>query len=492
MRLTVLSRSVASHPGLVLCLWTAATVCCAVPGTAYAASSSSLVKRYFTVPESTKARKSFLRRWEKKLPTRGECEAHDLDMGDQIKRSVVTRLSIANKSKWTLDFSGAGKPAVELGVIPPGRSTVERVMEAETATITLRADGGRTYQWVQTNPRAEIPFKVFAKTGETLSLRIIVEVPIEADRGALKVAGMPKGNAPLLQLQLGPQQSGQAKSTSRPTKGKKTSRRGGDAEVDAQREKWKDVNAKIGTTLIEHETKHFIVYSDLPDREALAKGCEKVYSALRNVFDLKRKQRPWKGKCVIFLFRNREDFVRFGTEVDGYSSTAKTGGYFVSRKIGPHIAIPQPHIEQGKQKQFASTVVHEMGHAFLEGFCEKGDPESWLHEGVAQACELLYDPNDRALMYHRQTVKGWVTSGRVERTFDHMLDLKHIAGNDHDSYRMAWSMVNWMTQTEAKRFRKLLRLVRDGKTGRQAIEEAFGKDIAELERYWQGYVRARY
>jgi len=325
-----------------------------------------------------------------------------------------------------------------------------------------------------------------------LSLRIIVEIPVETDRGALKVVGMPKGNAPQLQLQLGPQQSGQLETTSSPAKNKRSSRRGKDDEVEAQRERWKDVNAKIGTNLIECETKHFIVYSDLQNRKALAADCEKVYDALKKVFGLKRRQKPWKGKCVIFLFRNREDFVRFGTEVDGYSSVSKTAGYFAMRRIGPHIAIPQPHTEQGKQKQFASTVVHEMGHAFLEGFCEGGDPQPWLHEGVAQTCELLYDPNDSALSYHRRTVKGWVTAGRTERTFDQMLDMKHIVGNDHDSYGMAWSMVNWMVKTDESKFRKLLRLIRDGKTGQQALETAFGKDVAQLERYWQAYVKARY
>ena len=270
-------------------------------------------------------------------------------------------------------------------------------------------------------------------------------------------------------------------------------KKGKDPDLDLIHERWQGVNEEIGASLAEYVSDHFVVYTDFPDGKGMAKGCEVVFKGLRKVFGLKRREKIWTGRLVMFFFRSRDDFLRFGLEIDKFEGVKVSGGYFKrGGRLGAHIAIPQPSLMAGGEEQMVAVAVHELGHAFLDAYCGAGRAPIWMHEGVAQVCEQIHDPNDRGLARHRARVKQWVQNGLAPRTFKGMLEREYIAGSDHESYAMAYSMVEWMVRMEPKRFRKLLALTKKGTESGDAIEKAFGKSVRKLEPYWAAYVKRKY
>lgn len=450
---------------------------------------SSLERKYFLAPQSAKGRRDFLKRWRKKTHLRAYCEQRDDTEGNVTTRRVRVHLHVRNKSRYPMDFTAASGQAQTLGVIRPGKKATAQIMDQTTATFT-DTDAGRFVRFSRSNPRIEIPFYVTASNGRRLWLRVLLEVPIEADSHALKVAGMPKTQYPKAVLELGPQEESDTGAEDDPDPGRKTG--SGRDPVQAQREWGHQINAKIGTNLELHESKHFFVYTDFPKAKPLVTACERVYQGLRRVFGVKKGAVVWVGKCTVFFFQNREDFLRFARTEDGFERATLTAGYFKIGKERTHIAVPQPALAQGREEQFVSTVVHEMGHAFLEAYANAGKRNVWLHEGVAQTCELIHNPADAGIARHKERVKGWARSGAPPETFRQMVNRNYILGSDLDGYAMAWSMVDWMIKTQPKDFRKLLDLVRKGQTGPTLLEHAFDTPIDRLQQQWLRYVNARY
>ncbi len=467
-------------------LWAAAALACAAAAMAGERELSRFEQRYFVPPREPARRAAFLKRWRRKLLAAAVCDSRDAPAGDQTERHLLVRLVVKNRSKWVADFTSASGPAAALGRVGPGKTASALVLDVVTATLR-EEDGVTYYRYKRTNPRAEVSFRMLAKSGRALALRWIIEAPIQADGARSSTVGRPKSPRAAVRLELGPQDesAGSAAETVR------TKRIKADEDLLDVRRRWGDANRKLGTNLKEFVSPHFVVYTDFADGKGMAKGCETVYRRLRKVFGLKRTTKLWKGRCVIFLFAAREDFLRFAEVFDRFAEARVTAGYF-SRRGRLHIAVPRSTLSEGAERSLRSTVVHEMGHAFLEAYCGEGRAPSWLHEGVAQTCEQILDPRNPKLERHRQRVKEWAEADAAPRTFRQMAAMSHIVGSDIDSYAMAYSMVEWMVRMQPKKFRKLLELTRRGAAPEQAIETAFGASLSRLESAWRRYVLARY
>ena len=457
-----------------------------IAGAARGAGLSKTEQKYFAIPPVGKARKAFIKRWQKKLVVRAQCQDRDVTDANSTMRRVKVVLKVRNKSKWPLDFTGADGRAAVLGVIRKGKSATAEVMDETTATF-YEADDGPRVRYSTNNPRAEISFCVTCDSGARLALRLIVEVPIQADPGALNSAGRPKTRFPKVGLELGVQDDAAVVLDEPEPKGKAKGKADADPESQAQRDMWKDVNDAIGTSLECYESQHFLLYTDFRNPKRYADACEKVHKGLRKAFKMKKGTEVWPGKCVMFLFRNREDFIRFGKQIDHFERVAASAGYFTRDRLGVHIAIPESLAARDRGKRFAFTVVHELGHAFLEGYCGPRCAPAWLHEGVAQACELLLDANAPHILRYKSVVKG-----SRPYSFADMLVKPSIPPDDYHAYAISWSLVNWMIEAEPKRFRKYVTLVKKRQIGPQAIEDSFGKTPYQVERAWLAYVNKRY
>ena len=132
-------------------------------------------------------------------------------------------------------------------------------------------------------------------------------------------------------------------------------------------------------------------------------------------------------------------------------------------------------------------------HALQVGqVVQAGRAPLWLHEGVAQVCEQIHDPDAEGLRGHREMARMWAQGGLPPRDFRRMLTMKRMLGSDVESYAMAYSMVEWMVSQEPRLFRKLLDLTKKGVAPKEALETALGAELAQLEAHWLAYVRAEY
>ena len=413
----------------------------------------------------------------------------------QLRRRVAARVALEGthlpKRVYTIQAFDGETLSLRLEDRAPQVSA--RALSARTLQALALQHRGKAADWCvrygwfllwHDEPSAARRWSLLAKAGgqDVARLDELIEAHTKADRPrAVAAPDKPQPEA-------APAQATKARTSTKTPRG----RRREDEQLAAVRERWKDVNAKVGTNLVEHVSEHFVVYTDLPDGKGMARGCEVVFKGLRRVFGLKKREQVWDGKCVMFLFRSRGDFLRFAEVIDAFEGAKTSGGYFKPSKHGAHIAIPQPSLMAGGDRQMVAVAVHELGHAFLETYCGHRRAPIWLHEGVAQVCEQIHDPNDRGLSRHKERMKRWVDSGYPPRTFRSMLELESMPGSDHESYAMAYSMVEWMARAEPKKLRNLLELTKRGAAPTAALEAAFDMRVTKLERYWFAYVKRAY
>jgi hypothetical protein len=256
--------------------------------------------------------------------------------------------------------------------------------------------------------------------------------------------------------------------------------------VAAQRKNGEKVNGLIGTTLETYETVHLVVHTDLANPaevDALRKQGESLYAWLYDVLGIHYGDRIWTGKCEVFLFEKREEFIRFAATVDGCTDALHAGGYLRWRGGLCHIAFFKPSREM--RDTSLTVLAHELTHAFLEYRVHKG-VKPWLNEGLAEYLEsVLPEGGDVVTEALRSSVKRITQGGALPR-LDDLRARSHVSGSDHDFYVLSWSVVEYMISSDPshRKFRRFIKALKEGRNEEEAIKEGFGLSPAELEQAW--------
>jgi len=250
------------------------------------------------------------------------------------------------------------------------------------------------------------------------------------------------------------------------------------------------------------ETQHFYCYyNGTPEKHKQISGWnEFLYARLCEVLKHKEGDKLWNNKMPIYYFTKYGDFQRFASEVDKSPGAAFSGGYFSSRGRDVHICIPfmteRLNSEKAADRTARSTLHHEGTHAFLQLTGEDVQLNRWLHEGMAQFIEFLYDgledPNGRGNSPERKqradflgvaVKKGGVPSWEAMKN-------RPMGGTDIEGYAFAWSRFEFLYRSFPKdAIPKMVRAIKAGKSEDDAMKEAFGQPMAKLESVYGSWLK---
>lgn len=269
-------------------------------------------------------------------------------------------------------------------------------------------------------------------------------------------------------------------------------------------------------TPLKATSEHFEVESTLGSDvgRSYAALSEKAYAKFCKIFDVKKDEKVWDGKCKIYLFANREEFVKFGKEVDKSPIATASGGYTCPKKENPYIVL---YLEKRDYTDLQRALIHEMTHVFLQLFHKETFLPAWLQEGFAQYFEFSHFAGGSNEKTMRSLVKSMVQAGLTIPLKDFLV--KDFPGTDAASYAQSWSMIDFITGNKElcrKTGRLVLKLkdaipeqkaeiVAEGgefkvaapdlnllEIQEKALKDVFGVSVPRLEAMWKRYVMTAY
>jgi hypothetical protein len=221
-----------------------------------------------------------------------------------------------------------------------------------------------------------------------------------------------------------------------------------------------------------HETDHFLFYSDLGGDESVfwARQLEDMYDRLCHMFDLDNEKNIFRGKCLIVVFRKKEDYQRFQREMhqtDPGPSSGMCHGYgngFV------HVAF----YRQPDKWDFAHLLVHESVHAFLHRYRSPVHIPSWANEGLAETIAAALVPKSRI---NELRVAHAEKELRQRNNLGQMFEANQIEGWQYGPARL---LTEFMIAQDKKRYANFINGIKDGKTWRESLTEIYGVELARL------------
>ncbi len=276
------------------------------------------------------------------------------------------------------------------------------------------------------------------------------------------------------------------------------------AEVkEFQKTRLKELKDKVKGEWRFEETKHFYMFSNVePTIHMMFKNYnEALYDKLCDVLDHKEGDKLWHNKCPIYYFKTHRQFQVFAASIDGSPGAGMSGGYFMHQGRDVHIAIPfySQRGEKERVRTAFNTLCHEGTHAFLQLMGEDKSLSRWLHEGVAQFIEFIFDDmvkdKFRWSKYNRDKesrlgiLKSLVQRGDILNWDDGKM--RPMGGMDTVGYAFAWTRIEFLYRyTQDKRkLPQMIKLIKKGKTDEEAMEKVWGKPSSELEADWETWLR---
>jgi len=152
--------------------------------------------------------------------------------------------------------------------------------------------------------------------------------------------------------------------------------------IDELKKYAQETQDTLHTSLGAFETEYFIFCSDLSPNEARqwASLLDRMYDRLAETFAVTPHRNIWRGKALIFVYRNEKDYLRYEREI---AKTDPTG------TAGMCVAYPDGSVKIAFYRQpdallFAHVLVHESVHGFIHRYRTPEHVPSWANEGLAE------------------------------------------------------------------------------------------------------------
>lgn len=262
-------------------------------------------------------------------------------------------------------------------------------------------------------------------------------------------------------------------------------------EIQANRKLAQDLADKAKRTVVKSmhliETDHFLIYSawGRSNDAALKRICEKLYSALCKQFAIPRRQNIWAGKCPIYVFWEKEHYLKFCKDVDGSGKRSPTlleaAGYSGQRGSFAYVVLNKVRTK----KWFYELLVHETTHAFLARYLTNRHVLSWVNEGLAEYMAATLVPRSYASRKYVRATKEAVKEKK---------DVAHVfegVGMNMFDYGIAQSFVRYLIHRDRKAFIKFVGLLKQGRSDEQALQEAYGLSRKQFLKAWWKAVRRK-
>ncbi len=252
------------------------------------------------------------------------------------------------------------------------------------------------------------------------------------------------------------------------------------AQIDAARKKAAEF-AKAARELLKVEfqvieTDHFVIFSTWPEEKnrPLKRVAEDVYKALCKQFAVPEDTNIWVGKCPVYIFAGKEDYIGFTTQVDKLNNLAAAGYCFYDFSGFCYIVMGPCSSDE----QFHEIFTHETTHGFVNRYLSPRPIPGWVSEGVADFMASTLAPNSMAAIKCEKAEKEVVDNGA-----DGSKVFKGVELNSFD-YGVSQSIVRFMVAKSSKKFTRFITLMKKGKTEDEALKEAYGCTHEELYEAW--------
>jgi len=244
---------------------------------------------------------------------------------------------------------------------------------------------------------------------------------------------------------------------------------------------------KVGAKLLLIEDDTLRLATDLPHKQAhefFKLACD-VRSGFRKLLRVLEKEALWRGRCTVYLFKDRETYVKFALDVDGLPEMARTGAYTRPTRNNPLVVITRDPL--GDDEVYRAAL-HELAHVHLELYRSDVEMPAWLSEGMAQRFEFRYKPRESRGGESRKLVKT-AFSAEVRPKLEDVI-WRRLDPADEVGYAMAWSVTSYLAQQH--NLKSLVDLLKDGAPQQEAFEKVFGAPLGKLEEGWWRYVMRKY
>ncbi|MDP8261360.1 MAG: peptidase MA family metallohydrolase [Candidatus Kappaea frigidicola] len=242
----------------------------------------------------------------------------------------------------------------------------------------------------------------------------------------------------------------------------------------------KEIKKNLPQTL---QRMHFIIYhNDKSYANKVSWKAEFCYKKIIRHFAIDGF-RPWekKSKCRIYLFENRDDYIRLS------GAPTWSGGCAMDDP-------PRLFIYKGAPKLIENTLPHEITHLIFHLLIPREKIPLWLDEGMAQ-----YEEDDWDNGYVRGYLKNSVDEG-VYIHFDELFYIKNYPSKQEKKnlfYAESASIIGYLRKQQiASLYGNFILKIRHGKSVDQALKETyhpkFKNGISDLEKYWIKYIQTKY
>lgn len=251
------------------------------------------------------------------------------------------------------------------------------------------------------------------------------------------------------------------------------------------------------------ETKHFYCFTDLTEARlaVLSQWNEWLYDRLCGILRHREGDKLWNNKMPIYYFSSHAKFQQFAVTVEHNPGAAMSGGYFAPEGRQVHICIPFlterfHNNDQAIARAVRNTLHHECTHAFLQLSGENVHLTKWLHEGMAQFIEFLYDrENNKDLVednpQRKQRVKYLqMCLNRNQLPTWAQMQNRPMSGMDLPGYVFAWTKIEFLYRNfPHEKLPEMIRLIKSGKKEEDAMASALGIPYDKLEEGYRAWVK---
>jgi hypothetical protein len=227
------------------------------------------------------------------------------------------------------------------------------------------------------------------------------------------------------------------------------------------------------------ETKYHLILTDIPDSEAqkYLTYLDTLYHEMCRAFGIPLGSNIWSGKCIVCAFQNRADFIRFELEVMKNTKGNPTNAGGICHGTGEgRIVISL--FKGSFAARFATVLVHETSHGFVNRFRSDVRVPSWLNEGMAVWIAKYIVKEDDTL---EKAQRKSIVALQAQQTLAGFFDGSQIPG---ERYGAASAMVDILVSRDSDKFHQFFTDIKLGYPTEEALQRAYKISFADLTSFY--------
>jgi len=244
-----------------------------------------------------------------------------------------------------------------------------------------------------------------------------------------------------------------------------------EASNDSLREFCQRTQREMNLALNLYESPRFLICTDADERliERCGDQLTRAYRFLSEMLNEDPDGNVFRGKCLIFIFDKRLDYIRFQRmmhETEAYG----TGGLCHGFGNGyTHVAL----YRRPSARQTTHVLIHETTHAYLHRYRSPEHVPSWINEGLAEYTAHEIEPPGGASLYGRALLALEGQRGLGEGFFEN----EHLQRWQYD---VAGALARYMSESGRPPYRRMIEAVKEGESWNAALDQSFHLEHRQL------------